>query len=118
MATFVLRRMMAMVLLIFCLAVDEASAFHTRPRILETEYMEEACPPCELLFSRLERTVGGVKLSQNVHVQERGEPKSGTGILFFWATAALMHACNYLQDQFGEETCGTRHPSTVTHRED
>lgn len=107
-----------MVLLISCLAVDEASAFHTRPRFLDTENMEEACPPCELLFSRLERTVGGVKLSQSIHVQERGEPKSGTGILFFWATAALIHACNYLQEQFGEKACITRHPRTVGHRGD
>lgn len=103
--------MAMLLLLMYCLAVKEVSAFETRPRKLQTELIEEPCPPCELLFSKLERTVGGTKLSQTVHVQERGEPKSGTGVMFFWATAALIHACDYLQQHFGEETYGVCHPS-------
>lgn len=97
-----------MLLLIVCLVtVNIVSSFRTLlPRISETEYIEEACPPCELLFSKLERTGTEEKLSQYVKVQERGEPKSGTGIASFWATAALIRACEYLQDQFGEETHG------------
>lgn len=66
---------------------------------------EEACPPCELLFRNLEPTGSDGKLSQVVRVQERGEPKSGTGMMFDWATGGLVRTCEYLQFLFGEETC-------------
>lgn len=91
-------------LLISGLAVNGAFSFHTRPRIAEAEHIDEPCPPCDLLFSKLETSESGGKLSQFVKVQERGEPKSGTGIMYSWATAALIHACDYLQEVFGEET--------------
>lgn len=93
-------------LLVSCLAFNGVSSFRALPRNSETEHIQEACPPCEVLFSKLETTGGGQKLSQHVYAQERGEPKSGTGIMFFWARAALIHACNYLQENFGEDTYG------------
>ena len=76
------------------------------PRVSGTADTEEACPPCELLFSKLERTEKkkGNLLSQHIRVQERGEPKSGTGVAYFWATAGLIHACHYLQEHFGKES--------------
>lgn len=64
----------------------------------------ETCPPCDSLFLKLENTGQRGKMSQVVRVQERGEPKSGTGMMFDWATASLLRTCEYLQDNFGEET--------------
>ena len=96
---------MAMMLLISCLAAVSgvsSSPRALRPRISGTAGTEEACPPCELLFSKLERTGKKGKLSQHIRVQERGEPKSGTGVAYFWATAGLIHACHYLEEHFGE----------------
>ena len=61
-----------------------------------------ACPPCELLFRKLQPTKKDGKLAQVIRVQERGEPKSGTGMMFDWATGSLMHACDYLKHFFGE----------------
>lgn len=40
-----------------------------------------------------------------VKVSERGEPKSGTGFMFEWAGGALIHACDYLTELFGEFSC-------------
>lgn len=93
-----------MLLLISCLAMHDVSSIHLTSQNWSTEHTKEACPPCELLFSKLENTGTGKKLSQTVQVQERGEPKSGTRILYCWATATLIRACSYLQEQFGEET--------------
>ena len=42
---------------------------------------------------------------KHVEVQERGEPKSGTGFMFEWAGGMLMHACDYLNMVFGESSC-------------
>ena len=70
-------------------------------KAVQTE--EEACPPCELLFRQLESTEKNGKLTQDVRVQGRGEPKGGKGKVFDWGTGALMHMCDYLQDVFGEE---------------
>lgn len=75
----------------------------TLPRLWEAEHIQEACPPCEMLFSKLERTGKNGKLTQDVRVQERGEPKSGTGIIYSWTTAALINTYDYLQGLFGEE---------------
>lgn len=97
--------MMATVMLVSCLAVNRVSVLHALPQNLEAEHIEEACPPCELLFSKLETTGRGKKLSQQVNVQQRGEPKSGTVIMYSWARAALIHACNYLKEHFGEGSC-------------
>ena len=63
---------------------------------------EEGCPPCELFFRKLEQQGENGKLSQVVKVQERGEPKSGTGFMFDWATGALIQTCRYLQGLFGK----------------
>lgn len=65
------------------------------------------CPACDALFSYLETTPTG----ERVHIayqQQRGEPKSGTGIAFDWATNALFHACSYLKYYFGEASCEIR----------
>ena len=95
-----------MLLLISSLAVQGVSSIRLTSKNSETEDTKEPCPPCEILFSKLEKTGRDTKLSQNVQVQERGEPKSGTRILYCWATAALIRACDYLQEQFGEEVFG------------
>ena len=63
---------------------------------------EVVCPPCEFLFSKLEPSKSGGKLVQNVKIQERGEPKSGTGFMFSWAAGTLVRTCRYLQSAFGE----------------
>lgn len=65
---------------------------------------EGGCPPCELLFRRLTTVAGdnNGRRVQDVKMQERGEPKSGTGFMFHWATGSLVHACEYLKSAFGE----------------
>ena len=63
---------------------------------------EVVCPPCDFLFSKLEPSENGGKLVQNVKIQERGEPKSGTGFMFSWAGGTLVRTCRYLQSAFGE----------------
>lgn len=69
-------------------------------------WREEWCPPCEFFFRKLKKNEDGTgKLSQNIRVQERGEPKSGTGMMYDWATGALDQTCNYLQRLYGEATC-------------
>ena len=98
-----LQRILTTMLLISCLAVNGISSSHDHQQA-DVENMEEACPPCNILFGKLEKTGRHGKLSQDVRVQERGEPKSGTGVMFYWATASLIHTCDYLQDVFGEET--------------
>lgn len=62
---------------------------------------ELVCPPCDILFTKLEPTGDGGKLVQDVKVQERGEPKSGTGFMFFWAGGTLVQTCRYLQMMYG-----------------
>ena len=64
----------------------------------------EACPPCELLFRNLKHTGDSGKMVQDVKVQERGEPKSGTGLMFAWASGSLIRTCDYLQQMFGEKS--------------
>lgn len=62
------------------------------------------CPSCEDLFSNLETGAEG-RLSQVVEIQERGEPKSGTGMMGIWARAALRSTCDFLSSTYGRETC-------------
>eukprot|EP00752_Nemacystus_decipiens_P004759 g4334.t1 len=79
-----------------------------RPPVLP-EISAEHCPAsCGGLFRRLrcddDNDCEHGK-QQNVDVQERGEPKSGTGFMYEWATGALGHACAYLAQTYGEGTC-------------
>ena len=90
--------------LVSLLAARRLSSSPTAVSAVKQEVTDELCLPCELFFRKLERAENG-KLSRTIKVQLRGEPKSGTGIMYDWATAALMRACDYLQVLFGEETC-------------
>lgn len=94
-----------MLLVICCPAVGGMSSLPPGTSVARERFdTVGACPPCELLFRNLEPTGQDGKLTQVVRVQERGEPKSGTGMMFDWATASLIHACDYLKHYFGEET--------------
>lgn len=85
-----------------------------RPRHWEP-LSEESCPPCDLLFGKLEEKGrssstywsrrGQRQRIQHVEVEERGEPKSGTGVIFEWAMSVLSHTCRYLESAFGRGTC-------------
>ncbi|CAM9470199.1 unnamed protein product [Scytosiphon promiscuus] len=80
-------------------------------RIFQPENREplasEACPnSCSDVFSKLEDgPPGRPTKTQRIQVQERGEPKSGTGFMFEWATIALGHSCMFLQNAYGERSC-------------
>lgn len=95
--------MVATLLLISCLAVHGVSRSPRQPRIKKEKSAQDRCPPCELLFSKLEDTRGNGKLSQLVTVQERGEPKSGTGFMYFWGIASMIRTCRYLKQLYGEK---------------
>lgn len=85
-----------------------------RPRHWEP-LPEKSCPPCDLLFGKLEGNGPSPSMSspgggdgrriQHVEVEERGEPKSGTGFMFEWAMSALSHTCRYLESAFGRGSC-------------
>lgn len=96
-------RALSTILLIFSLAAKGVSSSRMHWKVSTSENIEEPCPPCELLFSKLEKTGRHGKLAQDVRVQERGEPKSGTGFMYFWASATFIHTCDYLRELFGEE---------------
>lgn len=67
-----------------------------------------ACLPCESLFGRLEVDAsrpGDLRRVQHVEVMQRGEPKSGTGGMFEWATGSLYHVCQHLNQHYGRESC-------------
>ncbi|CAM9643453.1 unnamed protein product [Scytosiphon promiscuus] len=64
----------------------------------------QGCPPCDGLFSKAQRTTGGKRV-QNVEIQLRGEPKSGTTMMYAWAVGALARTCEHLQATYGEESC-------------
>lgn len=98
------RMMMAMLMLASFLAGSGLSFLPPDTQTANQEETSEACPPCEIFFRKLEKNERNGKLSQVVRVQERGEPKSGTGFMFDWATGALMRTCNYLQRLYGEAT--------------
>lgn len=42
---------------------------------------------------------------QDVKVQERGEPKSGTSFSMEWAAETLYHTCDYLDGLYGNGSC-------------
>lgn len=64
------------------------------------------CHPCASTFGKLEVSPGGGGgMFQHVDIQERGEPKSGTGFMYEWATAALAQSCIYLQRAYGRDSC-------------
>lgn len=104
-AAFCVRPIWTMLLLGSFLAVGGLSWPQRQLPSVEQEPMEDLCPPCELFFRKLEENKETGKLTQVVTVQERGEPKSGTGLMLDWATGALDHTCLYLQLLYGEATC-------------
>lgn len=66
--------------------------------------LNKACPEsCEDIFPLLQPAVRG-KI-QNVDIQVRGEPKSGTGMMAEWAWGSLAHACLYLERLYGKSSC-------------
>jgi len=102
-----LRQRMVMALALICPAVNGVSSSPRHLRVKNETPVQEICPPCELLFSKLENAGTNGKLTQLVKVQERREPKSGTGLVYFWAIASFMKTCDYLQGIFGEESVCT-----------
>lgn len=98
---------MLLVLVILCLAMNWMASTrqnlpqtHDMPAVV-VERSHEKCPPCELFFRKLESTGRNGKLVQEVKVQQRGEPKSGTSFMYDWATATLLRTCDYLKYLFG-----------------
>ena len=85
----------------FLAVIDLSSSEPVVSSIVNEDPTVEPCVPCELFFSNLEINEENGLLSQVVRVQERGEPKSGTGMMFDWAAGALVQTCNYLQQLFG-----------------
>ncbi|CAN0056471.1 unnamed protein product [Scytosiphon promiscuus] len=66
----------------------------------------DECPEsCSGMFTKLEEGPDGEGLVQKVEMQQRGEPKSGTGFMFEWASAALAQTCLYLMKAYGRESC-------------
>ena len=114
------------VLLILCVLVNwrvstrqKVAENHDIPAVL-IERSQEKCPPCELFFRKLEATGEDGKLVQEVKVQQRGEPKSGTSFMYDWATATLLRTCDYLNYLFGANinvwsVLGTRHGRRKQH---
>ena len=100
---FKLRLVMSMLLLFLFLAWSGLSSSQSGISVVKQE-TTEWCPPCENFFRKLEKTKENGKLTQVVRVQERGEPKSGTGILFDWSTGALVATCEHLKRFYGETT--------------
>ena len=96
--------MILCIALIWCISVMIAASLpFLHVEKVKDEIADETCPPCELLFRRLERPGKEGKMIQDVKVQLRGEPMSGTGMPRDWATGALGHICDYLKRLFGEE---------------
>lgn len=58
----------------------------------------EECVPCGMIFKTLEKV-------KKIHVEVRGEPKSGTGMSFDWASGALSGSCAYMNRLFGNGSC-------------
>lgn len=93
--------MTTMTLWVSCLAVNEGLVPNFQMSLVDVD-QADACPPCELLFSKLEPAGKNGKLTQHIRVQERGEPKSGTAVMYEWASGTLVWTCHYLQQLFGE----------------
>ena len=102
-----LRRTMIVALLMSFLAMDGLLLPAGGLLVVQEAFADEPCPACELLFTKLEGTGRDGKLVQDIRVHERGEPKSGTGILFDWASATLLRTCHHLQGLFGKTTSST-----------
>ena len=103
MGTTLRQLMVTSLLLISCRVVNSVSWLPRPSRVKDETPVEETCPPCELLFTKLEDKGGDGRLTQHVKVQERGEPKSGTGLMYFWAIATFTKTCDYLKRLYGEE---------------
>ncbi|CAM9702439.1 unnamed protein product [Ectocarpus sp. 4 AP-2014] len=65
---------------------------------------KDPCVPCEWLFSKLEEGPDGF-LRQDLQLQLRGEPKSGTHFMYSLAAGVIHHTCMELQAMYGSETC-------------
>lgn len=97
--------LLAASLLLSVSAFEETCTFQPmRIQLLRPHF----CPRprrCDLLFSRLEDGPQGDSDArvQHVEVQERGEPKSGTGMLFEWTTGDLVYSCMDLTKDLRKE---------------
>ena len=103
--SLVFNLMLTKLVLVSFLAVGGQSSSQLHISVVEEEPKEKGCPPCELFFHKLDKNEETGNLAQVVRVQERGEPKSGTGMMFDWATGALDQMCKHLQLLYGEVTC-------------
>lgn len=72
------------------------------------------CRPCALLFTKLSTKELGATIDERgrrdvyeqiIKMIERGEPKSGTGMMLQMAGGCLVHTCDYLNGIFGENSC-------------
>lgn len=93
--------------LLICLVIECASASANSDDVLERELDTEeflGCPPCDTIFSMLHTSADGKRV-QEIDMQERGEPKSGTGFMFQWARRALDGTCEYLRRIYGRDSC-------------
>lgn len=80
-------------------AVETAEA-----QVLGASSLNKACPEsCEDIFPLLQPAVRGKV--QDVEIQVRGEPKSGTGMMAEWAWDALANVCLYLERLYGKSSC-------------
>lgn len=100
-----LQLIMKTMLLISSLSINGASSSLHHRSVEVGDPAQDKCPPCELLFTKLQSGGRNGKLTQFVRVQERGEPKSGTGFMYFWATATFIRTCRYLQGLYGKQMC-------------
>lgn len=100
------QRTILLMLWIALLAVKGGASSSHLLQVTEVETSAEVCPPCETFFRKLEKTGSAGKLAQTFTVQERGEPKSGTGVFYTWGAEALLRTCDYLQELYGEESEG------------
>lgn len=77
-------------------------------------YLQEPCPEkCSALFGKLETTPFGEQV-QDIVINQRGEPKSGTSFMFEWGQGSLIHACDFLQSLYGRWSCQTMWEGTAT----
>ena len=109
---------MLIILVVFCLVMNWLTStrqtvqeIHDKSQVV-IERSHEKCPPCELFFRKLAESGEDGKLVQEVKVQQRGEPKSGTSFMYDWATATLLRTCDYLKYLFGAEQVVVRFRDT------
>lgn len=99
---------MLLMMLFSSFAVEGVTSSVKFANFTEADTSGEMCPPCEVFFRKLEKSGSAGKLVQTIRVQERGEPKSGTGVLYTWGAEALLRTCDYLQEIYGEKPQGYR----------